>query len=166
MYSTAAKFKTSGKSQLHAKIYLRQHMPQKRVKVPKKGIFCTCCIIGIVCFRWGRAAVVHLTRVIKGGSVETSGALNASPAALQRKTVEFLVPALLPLELDPLMATGDQEQCCLMATMNPLKVYIGAFCSSFIHFPSFKRISWTEIHKPVKDDITSCLEFVSFSMAG
>lgn len=64
-------------------------------KVPKMQ-FCAHSLIGIV-FLLSRAAVVHLTHVIKGSNAETEGALNASPTALQRKCVEFLVPAPLPL---------------------------------------------------------------------
>lgn len=100
-------------------------------------------------FPLSRAAVVHSTHVIEGGSVETRGALNASPAALQRVNCGVsgacAASALASgCELDLPMATWGQEQCCFMATMNPLKIYgfknIGVFFffSSFILFPLSK----------------------------
>lgn len=118
----------------------------------KANFFCTYCIIGIVCFSLSPAAVVHLTHIIKGGSVETRGALNASPAALQRKTVEFLVPAPLPLWRSHVSLTCWWQ---LEAGNNavprpqwvPRRFTLGPFVSSFIHFPSFKRISSTKIGK-------------------
>lgn len=146
MYSSAAKLKTSGKPTSCKDLFIpRQASKIGRIqqKVPKRHLFYLLYNRNCV-FPLSRAAVVHLTHIIKGGSVETRGALNASPAALQRKTVEFLVPALLPLWPPHVSLTWWQlearEQCSFMATMNPLKVHIGAFFCSFIHSPSFKRI--------------------------
>lgn len=146
MYSSAAKLKTSGKPTSCKDLFIPRHaskIGQIQPKVPKRHLFYLLYNRHCV-FPLNRAAVVHLTHIIKGGSVETRGALKTSPAALQRKTVEFLVPALLPLWRLHVSLTWWQlearEQCSFMATMNPTKVHIGVFFCSFIHSPSFKRI--------------------------
>lgn len=95
-------------------------------------------------FLLSQAAAVHLTHVIKGSIAETGGVLNASSTALQRKTVQFLVPVLLPLsrlmcELDLLMATAGQKQCFFMATMNPPKVYSSKTVGLFQFLCSFSQ---------------------------
>lgn len=96
MSSSTAKFKTSCKPTSCKDLFMPRHASENG-QIQQKGYFLYLLYNRHCVFPLSRASVVHLTHVIKGGSVETRWALNASPAALQRKTVEFLVPALLPL---------------------------------------------------------------------
>lgn len=153
MYSSAAKLKTSGKLTLCKDLFKSRHaskIGQTQQEEPKRQLLSIFYIRHWV-FPLSRAAVVHLTHVIEGGSVETRGALNASPAALQRETVEFLVPALLPLWRPGVSLTcwwqlGARNNAVSWPQWIPWRFTVQkhwGFFQFLYSFPTFKGISST-----------------------